>query len=69
MDSLVETAKVKIGNTLFLMGKYPERLLFHEPWIATDVDLMEHLKSNNVKINQLHANTLAKDIITVNSCY
>ena len=65
---MVAKARVKLGNLLFVMGKYPERLLFHEPWLATDSDVMEHLRKVGVRFDERHAGTLSKDIIQVLNC-
>ena len=62
---MVAKARIKLGNLLFIIGKYPDRLLFHEPWIATDSDIMDHLRKTGVRFNERHATTLSKDIIKV----
>ena len=65
MDELVEKARTKIGNTIFLLGKYPEKIMYHQPWLATDNDVLEHLSKNGINFNAEHAKQLSKDIIKV----
>ena len=67
MDELVENARTKIGNMLFLIGKYPEKILYHQPWLASDPDVLEHLKKNSIKVDENQVEFLSKDIIKV-SC-
>ena len=66
MNELVEKARTKIGNAIFLMGKYPEKILYHQPWLASDPDVLEHLKKNAIKFDENQAKFLSKDIIQVN---
>ena len=65
MDVLVEKARTKIGNTIFLLGKYPGKIMYHQPWLATDSDVLDHLAKNGISINTDHATHLSKDIIKV----
>ena len=65
MDVLVEKARTKIGNAIFLLGKYPEKIMYHQPWLATDGDVLQHLTKNGINFNMEHARQLSKDIIKV----
>ena len=65
MDGLVEKARTKIGNAIFMMGKYPDKMLYHAPWLATDEDVLEHLTKNSIRFNAVQAKSLSQDIIQV----
>ena len=66
IENVTEKVRSRIGNTLFLLGKYPDKIFFHQPWLANDSDVIQHLKKNQIKINQVQADTLTKENITVN---
>ena len=63
LSTIVEKAERKIANTLFLLNKYPEKLMYYEPWCACDDLVMQHLETNNIKVNKDQANILKKERI------
>ena len=65
MDEIVEKTRTKIGNTLFLLGKYPQKIFFHQPWLATDSDVIDHLIKNDIPFDKTQVEQLSKDIINV----
>ena len=65
MDEVIEKARTKIGNTLFLLGKYPRKIFYHQPWLANDSDVIDHLTKNCIDFDKQHAEDLSKDIINV----
>ena len=62
---LIEKIRIKMGNVLYIVNKYPDRLFFHEPWIANDEDVIQHFQKNLIKIDEQQAEMLAKEIIQV----
>lgn len=65
LENITEKARTRVGNTIFLLGKYPDKIFFHQPWLANDNDVIQHLNKNGIKIDELHARTLIKENITV----
>ena len=67
MDEIIEKTRTKIGNTLFLLGKYPQKILYHQPWLATDLDVIDHLIKNDISFDKKQVGELTKDIINVSA--
>ena len=65
MDELVLKAKKKVGNTLFIINKYPDKIMYHQPWLALDKEILSHLKSNKVDYNEQNADKLNNQLIKV----
>lgn len=65
LENVTEKVRTRVGNTLFLLGKYPNKIFFHQPWLANDAAVIQHLNKNNIKINQNQATILTKENITV----
>ena len=49
---------MKVGNVLYILNRYPDRIFMHSPWMAHDQDLLSHFKSHGIKFDELGARRL-----------
>ena len=69
MEDAIERIKIKLGNVLYILNRYPDRIFMHYPWMAHDQDLLSHLNSYGMDYSELSARRLNENKKKVRGMY